>query len=279
MSVYHRITQQCRSLLYLVQFVIRNFINDDCAYRASALAFVTLLAIVPLTIVGLSVFSSFPVFQNLRDPLQHFIFDNFVPSTGQLIEDYLQVFIDQVAKSSLSGIIFLLFTAILVMFTIERSMNTIWRVTTHRDHLSAFLLYWAILSLAPLLLGLSLAASSYLLSSSIFNQHLPWIFIHGATYLLSFVGFTFLYVVVPNHPVKIRHGAIAALITTLLFETAKLAFAYFLIHYNPYKVIYGAFAIIPIFLIWIFWVWVITLLGAEISYALSVDPKHRQENH
>lgn len=256
-------------------FVANNFIQDDCPYRASALAFVTLLAIVPFMIVSFAILSSFPVFQDLKEPLQNFIFTNFVPNTGKIIQMHLQQFADQVSRLSILGIIFLLVTTFLLMFTIERSMNTIWRVHAHREAIAAFLLYWAILSLTPIFLGLSLAASSYIVSCSLLvNHQVPPVLFDLAPYVFSFMGFTFLYVVVPNHPIKLHHGVIAGLIATALFESAKQSFAYYLIHFNFYQLLYGAFATVPIFFIWVYWVWLITLLGAEISYALSVHSQH-----
>ena len=128
-----------------VRFVVRHFIEDDCTYIASALAFTSLLAVVPLMSVGFSIFSSFPVFQSLADPVQNFIFDNFVPATGKVVQTYLQQFTSQVSKLSILGVTFLVITALLVMFTIERSINKIWRVNSARHGVPAFLLYWAIL--------------------------------------------------------------------------------------------------------------------------------------
>lgn len=275
MSWKQKIATWFNQAFAFVRFVANNFVADDCPYRASALAFVTLLAIVPFMIVGFAILSSFPVFQNLREPLQNFIFVNFVPSTGKIIQVYLQQFADQVSKLSILGIIFLLVTAFLLMFTIERSMNTIWRVHAHREAITALLLYWAILSLTPLFLGLSLAASSYLVSCSLLvNHQVPPLLFNFAPYLFSFTGFTFLYVVVPNYPVKLRHGILGGLVATVLFESAKQGFTYYLIHFNFYQLLYGAFATVPIFFIWVYWVWLITLLGAEISYALSVNFQH-----
>lgn len=259
-----------------VRFVIQHFIQDDCTYIASALAFTSLLAVVPLMSVGLAIFSSFPVFQGLAEPVQNFIFDNFVPATGKIVQSYLQQFTSQVSKLSIWGIVFLIFTALLVMFTIERAMNKIWRVSSSRHGVSAFLLYWAIISLAPVLLGLSLAASSYLFSMPILADHrAPYTILHYSPFFLSLIGFTFLYVVVPNCPVKIRHAFWGGLVAAILFESAKHAFAYYLIRYNTYELLYGAFAAVPIFFIWVYWVWIITLLGAEISYAFSVHHQRR----
>ncbi|WP_133128393.1 YihY family inner membrane protein [Legionella nagasakiensis] len=268
-----KLTESKRFIL----FVIHHFIEDDCTYRASALAFTTLLAIVPLMSVGFTILSTFPVFYELRGPLQDFIFENFVPATGKVIQEYLQLFATQVSKLSMLGVLFLFITALLVMYTIERSMNKIWRVNSPRQGVSAFLLYWAILSLAPFLLGLSLAASSYFFSIPfIKGYHAPLFLLSCIPFLLSLIGFTFLYVVVPNCQVKLRHGLYGALIATALFESAKQAFVYYLSQYNTYQLLYGAFATIPIFFLWIYWVWLITLIGAEITYALAVHYQRRQ---
>lgn len=262
-----------------VRFVILHFFQDDCIYIASALAFTSLLAVVPLMTVSFAVFSSFPVFQNLAQPVQNFIFENFVPATGNVIQSYLQQFASQVSKLSMMGVIFLMITALLVLFTIERSMNKIWRISTSRKGVPAFLLYWSILSLAPIILGFSLAASSYLFSLPMLVDHYaPSFFLHWAPFILSLIGFSFLYVVVPNCPVKIRHAFWGGFIAAILFETAKQAFAYFLSRYNTYELLYGAFAAVPIFFIWVYWVWIITLLGAEISYAFSVHHQRRTGN-
>ncbi len=263
-----------------VYFVINHFIDDDCPYRASALAFTTLLAIVPLMSVGFAILSSFPVFQEITAPAQNFIFDNFVPATGKVIHDYLQLFETQVSKLPIAGLVVLFITALLVMYTIEHSLNKIWRVSTPRKALAAFLLYWTILSLAPFLVGLSIVASSYFFSMPLVNGiQTNSIFIAYGPFILSFVGFTFLYVAVPNCPVRFMHGIYGALIATILFESAKHAFAYYLTQYNTYQLLYGAFASIPIFFIWVYWVWVITLLGAEISYAFSVHHQRRRGIH
>jgi membrane protein len=260
-----------------VRFVIVHFIDDDCAYRASALAFTSLLAIVPLMTVGLAVLSSFPVFHDLTQPIQDFIFGNFVPTTGKIVQNYLQQFTIQVSKLSIWGVVVLFITAILVMVTIERAMNTIWRVSNSRHGIAAFLLYWAILSLAPVFLGLSLAVTSYIISMPFLNspQTPSSILVNTLPFLLSLIGFTFLYFVVPNCSVKFKHSLIGGIFAALLFELAKQGFAFYLHGYDSYQLLYGAFATVPIFFVWVYWVWIIILVGAEVSYALSVHHQRR----
>lgn len=277
MNLKNRLLNQLQVSSRFVHFVFAHFIEDGCTYIASALAFTSLLAVVPLMSVGLAVFSSFPVFQGLADPIQNFIFENFVPASGKIVQLYLHQFTSQVSKLSIWGVTFLIVTALLVMLTIEGAMNKIWRVSASRRGVAAFLLYWAILSLAPVLLGLSLAATSYLFSMPLMiSNQAPSFFLHWSPFLLSLIGFVFIYLLVPNCPVKLRDAFWGGLVAAVLFEMAKQGFAYYLSNYNTYELLYGAFATVPIFFIWVYWVWVITLLGAEISHALSVHHQRRK---
>ena len=260
-----------------VYFVINRFFEDDCAYRASALTFATILAIVPLMSVVFTILSSFPVFDHFIGPVESFIFENFVPATGKAMQNYLLQFTTQASKWSGLGIVFLFAMALLVMYTIESSMNRIWRVGSSRHGISAFLLYWAILSLAPFILGLSLAASTYFFSLPLIREYnSASFFLNYFPFVLSLLGFMFLYIVVPNCPVRTLHAAYGALFSASLFELAKRAFTFYLNQFNAYQLLFGAFAVLPIFFIWVYWVWLITLLGAEICYALSVHYQRRQ---
>jgi membrane protein len=276
MSWKELLTNKFNACDRFIRFVLKHFIQDDCPYIASALAFTSLLAVVPLMIVGLAIFSTFPIFKGFSQPLQNFIFTNFIPTTGAIVQFYLQQFTSQVSKLPVWGIAVLLITALLMLFTIERAMNKIWRVSSGRHGVAAFLLYWAILTLAPILIGLSIAISSYLFSTPLLlDNPLLSLVIYYSPFFLSLLGFIFLYTIVPNCPVKIRHAFCGSLVATILFETAKEGFAYFLTRFNVYELLYGAFAILPLFFIWVYWVWIITLLGAEISYAFSVHHQRR----
>jgi membrane protein len=276
MSWKKNLTNHLYACERFIRFVLKHFIQDDCPYIASALAFTSLLAVVPLMCVTLAVFSTFPIFKDFAQPLQNFIFDNFVPTTGKIVQAYLEQFTSQVSKLSVWGILFLLVTALLMLFTIERAMNKIWRVSSGRHGVSAFLLYWSILSLAPVMIGLSIAISSYLFSYTLFFDNLTFnLFLQFAPFCLSLMGFVFLYTIVPNCPVKIRHAFVGGIFAAILFETAKQAFAFLLSKYNTYELLYGTFAILPLFFIWVYWVWFITLLGAEMSYAFSVHHQRR----
>lgn len=272
----HLIRNRIKEIKFFLYFVTKHFFEDNCALRASSLSFVSLLAIVPLMSVGFAILSSFPVFQKLSGSVQDFVFANFVPATGEVIKNYLGLFATQLSKLSTIGTIFLFITGLLLILSIEESLNKIWRVSTHRHGVRAFLLYWAILSLTPFLLGLSMAVSSYIISMPLIGEHTPSLVISYIPFLFSFFGFTLLYLIVPNCPVKLLHGIYGGFVAALLFESAKIIFVWSMTKFNTYQLLYGAFAAVPIFIVWIYWVWLITLIGAEICYAFSVHHERRQ---
>ncbi len=277
----HFIKKRCLTFYRFIQFVVLNFIKDDCTYFASALTFTTLLAIVPLMSVTFSLLSSFPMFHNLNTPIQDFIFDNFVPATGKVVQKYLTTFAHQASQLSISGVTFLFVTSVLLMFTIEQALNKIWKVRVQRQGASAFLLYWAILSLTPILMGLSFAASSYVFSLPLLSPQAKsnsLKLLHMAPFILTLISFTFVYMVVPNCRVRFLHAFLGSLLASLLFEGAKQAFGWYLATYNTYELLYGAFAILPIFFLWIYYVWLIVLLGGQVAFALGTYHARRPGN-
>ncbi|MBL4647761.1 MAG: YihY family inner membrane protein [Gammaproteobacteria bacterium] len=182
----------------LIVFICSRFFQDSCMYRAAALTFTSLLALVPLMVVIFKILSIFPASQQLFIELQKFIFANFVASSGDIIQKYLYDFSLQATQLSWFGFGFLFVTVIMMLFTIERGLNAIWQVPTHRRGLTALLRYWAILTLAPLFVGSGLIISSYLLSLPLVSvQVAQFNLLSIIPFLCIFIGFTLLYVVVP----------------------------------------------------------------------------------
>lgn len=254
----------------LTRFVTTHFIADDCLSRASALTFTTLLAIVPLMYVSLSILSWFPFAKTFGMLIQNFIFKNFVPSTGKILQIQLASFAEQATTLPTWDILFLGGTALMLLLTIEQALNVIWRAPKARHNLHALVLYCSILCIAPLLIGMSLALSSYLFSLPLLNASItPWFVTKMIPFLFSFLSFTFLYAVLPNCPVSIWDASIGGVFVAIVFELAKYIFALYLFYFQSYDRLYGAFAVIPMFFIWLYLVWVLTLLGAEISYAMG----------
>lgn len=268
-----KISQLFHQFRCFARLVRQRLAQDRCNSVAQSLAFITLLSVVPLTIVVFALFSVFPIFEKWMAVVQTFIYSQFVPASGEAVQNYLQQFAKKSAQLTAAGLVFLLVTALLLLATIEQAFNNIWRVTKRRKVLQRFLTYWAILTLGPLLIGISLSLSSYVFSlplfsgSEILHGFRAFAF-KGLPFLFETLAFLLLYTVVPNAPVKWRHALLGSLFATVLFEIAKRAFAVFVLHSSSYELIYGAIATLPVFMIWVYVSWFITLLGAVLVASL-----------
>lgn len=258
----------------LIVTVLGQFTADGCMYRAASLAFTSLLSLVPLLTVSFSVFSAFPVFKGTGKLVQDFIFKNFVASSAAVIQQHIESFIAHTSQLSMSELFFLILTALLMIFNMELAFNDIWRVKKGRSGVSAFLLYWAVLTLTPLLLGVALLFGSYLMTLPYISDtalHLG--FAHSAWLLvpcsLTLVGFTLLYITLPNCTVPFLPAVLGGLCATLLFELAKRGFALYLAYFPSYQLLYGALATVPIFLVWVYLSWLVILFGGVVSHVLA----------
>ncbi|WP_286978136.1 virulence factor BrkB family protein [Pseudomonas sp.] len=272
--------QRFKNWIEFWRFLIQRFLADRGANNAAALTYTTLFAVVPMMTVTFSMLSTVPAFQGMSEQIQTFIFHNFVPSAGEMVQDYLRDFTTQARQLTWVGVIFLAVTAFLMLVTIEKTFNTIWRVRQPRRGVSSFLLYWAILSLGPILLGAGFAISTYvgslaLLSGpdALINAELLWRFM---PLLFSTAAFTLLYATVPNARVPLKHALIGGLFTAVLFEVAKSLFGLYVRIFPSYQLIYGAFATVPLFLLWIYLSWLIVLIGAELVCNLSSSYQWRK---
>ncbi|TWI58589.1 membrane protein [Pseudomonas duriflava] len=263
------------------RFLVKRFMNDRAPNNAAALTYTTLFAVVPMMTVTFAMVSAIPAFQGTEEQIQVFIFRNFVPSTGETLEQHLRGFIEQARHLTWIGVALLAVTSITMLITIEKTFNDIWRVTQPRRGISSFLLYWAILSLGPLLLGAGFAVSTYLTSLSLLSGRYA---VLGVAVLFKFMplifsmaAFTLLYAAVPNTRVPLKHALIGGVFTAVLFEAAKSLFGLYVIFFPGYKLIYGAFATIPLFLVWIYVSWLIVLFGAELVCNLSSSKHWRRD--
>ena len=268
-----KVPQQLVSSGQFLVYALRRFLGDGCPQSAAALTYMSLFAVVPMLTLMYSMFSLVPAFQELGGKVEEFIFSKFLPSSGQEITQYLSEFSNQARKLSVAGVAIILITALLMLSNIEKTFNHIWATTGGRKGLAGFLVYWAILSLGPLLLAVGMIMSTYLMSLrlvvaevdslgvvALLFSYLPW--------LLTWLAFTLLYVAVPNCKVRVVYALFGGLITTLLFETAKALFGQLVAH-SIYTNVYGAFAVIPLFLMWIYLLWVLILFGAELVRSLE----------
>lgn len=266
--------KSANTLFRLLRFSVTRFVQDRGLRTAASLSYTSLLALVPLMAVIISVMAAFPAFQDVVGNMQDFVFANFVPASGEVVQDYIAQFAEKAANVTAVGTIFLIITSLMLMDTIDGALNDIWRVRAQRDMILRFTIYWAVLSLGPLLVGVSLAVSSYLIS-------LPFLAGVEATFglkqrllgLLPFLttatALCLLYMVVPNCRIPARYAIIGGVAGALLFEGAKRAFAWYVTTVPTYAVVYGALATVPIFLVWVYWSWAVVLFGAQITYCLT----------
>lgn len=271
-----------RWLKSFVRHLWQHFGEVRCFESAAMLSYTTLLAIVPLMAVVIGVISAFPVFDQTVVQLQDFIFQNLVPATGDVVQQYLDQFVERSAGMTGTGTAFLIITAILLMATIEKSLNRIWCVDRQRGLTSRLLIYWSVLTLGPLLIGASLGLSSYLvalplLAPEFARSWLQGLFLGLTPFMITLLAFTLIFIIVPNRRVQWHHALIGGLVSSILFELSKRGFVLYISHFPTYERLYGALATVPIFLIWIYLSWVVILLGASVTAALTTFSYQRAD--
>ena len=256
-----------------LNYLFERFKEDSIIVYSGYLSFVTLLSIVPLLAVIFSVFSLFPVFQDLRGEVESFVFKNFVPTLGEAIQGYLVRFVENATKMTSVGLVVLILVALLLISSIDHTLNHIWRVRKNRRQVVSFSIYWVVLTLGPVLIGTSLLTTSYLLSLTGFEDNtllaVRKLFLTVLPYLASFLSFLLLYLLVPHTHVHFWSALSGAMIAAVLFELSKSAFALYFTHFPVYKDIYGALAIIPLLFVWVFISWVVILVGAQVAASLD----------
>ncbi|MGF1683012.1 virulence factor BrkB family protein [Photobacterium minamisatsumaniensis] len=247
--------------------------HDRLTVTAGSMAYVTLLSLVPLITVVLSALSAFPVFAGLGELLQNFVIENFVPAAGEIVKQYLNEFVANAGKMTAVGIGALFVVAMMLISSIDKSLNYIWRVHEKRRPVISFSIYWMVLTLGPILVGSSIAVSSYLGSLNLLNSEaVNGVFqqmLRGLPVIMSSCAFLGLYLLVPNTKVRFQHALVGALVASLLFELSKKGFALYITNFPSYQVIYGALAVIPIIFVWVYLCWCIVLIGAEITASLG----------
>ena len=256
-----------------LNYLFERFKEDRIIVYSGYLSFVTLLSIVPLLAVIFSVFSLFPVFQDWRGEVESFVFKNFVPTLGEAIQGYLVRFVENATKMTSVGLVVLILVALLLISSIDHTLNHIWRVRKNRRQVVSFSIYWVVLTLGPVLIGTSLLTTSYLLSLTGFEENtllvVRKLFLTVLPYLSSFLSFLLLYLLVPHTRVHFWSALSGAMIAAVLFELSKSAFALYFTHFPVYKDIYGALAIIPLLFVWVFISWVVILVGAQVAASLD----------
>lgn len=252
------------------QTLRERFHDDRLGLTASSLTFTTTIALVPLFTVMLAVFTAFPMFSKFQGVLQQWLVESLIPdSIARQVLGYLTQFAGKASKLGGAGVVVLFVTALALILTIDRTLNNIWRVRKPRPLGQRVLVYWAAITLGPVLLAISLTLTSFALSSSKgLVGGLPGgvqVLLDTLQFVLLAWGMAALYHYVPNTQVRWAHAWIGGFFVSAGFELAKSLLVLYLGKVPTYSVLYGAFATVPILLIWIYTAWVIVLLGAVIA--------------
>lgn len=256
-----------------LQYLLGRIVEDRLNANAAALTFVSLFALVPLLTVTLSIASALPAAGDLEGKLDEFLLQFLLPDSSTQVVQYLSTFIGQARSLTAFGVAILLVTAILMLRNVEKALNDIWRNRANRKPLQSFLLYWAVLSLGPAAIGLGLGVRAYLFAATNDWGGLQLFGIGSALisllpFLISAVGLTCLYAVVPNCQVPLRHALIGGVFAASTFTIARMLFTAVMAK-SSYTLVYGAFAAVPLFLMWIYVTWIIVLIGAVLAHSLS----------
>ena len=263
------------SIFKIAKTVLSRFRKDECLRIAASLSYTTALSLVPLLAISFAIFAAFPTFEGVQQQLQNYVFDNFVPSAGEVVATYLNSFTEKTGKMTAVGIVGLGLTAIMLLATIESALNRIFHVQAIRSVASRLLMFWALLTMGPLMIGASLSLSTYFFALTAWFDVIPtvgfgtsigsWILPN----IIMMAALSFIYIFVPNRNVSWINGLIGAFVAVVLFATLKKLFGLFISNFPSYETIYGVLATIPIFMIWMFLTWAVVLLGAILTAALE----------
>jgi len=252
-------------------FLFKRSKEDNIKVPAGHLAYVTLLSIVPCLAVVFYMLSAFPMFSKLNSIIEDLIYNSFVPTAGDAVKEHMTGFIENTKQMSMVGIASLVVIALLLISTIDQTLNRIWRCNRKRSTIHAFTIYWTILSLGPIIIGGSIALSSYLFSIvqtdgflSVGQQLLSFM-----PFLFSWLAFAGVYTLVPHQRVTFRCAVIGGFVAALMFNLATDLFSLYITNFPSQQIIYGALAVIPIMFVWIYFSWLIVLIGAEVTSTLD----------
>ncbi|MDR2881403.1 MAG: YihY family inner membrane protein [Azoarcus sp.] len=257
------------------------FLATHCFQVAGSLTYTTLLALVPLITVTYMTFGHLPGMGDVGASIKDFLLENMLPSEeGNIITTYALEFSEKAKELTLIGVAMLAATSLMLLATIEQVFNDIWGVRQPRPLLLRITVYWFVLTLGPPILGGSIATTSYLISLSMeWSPEMSWLGPYSARLLaplLLSVLFVFLYFAVPNHKVRFTHALAGGLLAAVVFFLMQRAFGLFLARFPTYTLVYGTFAVLPIFLVWLYSSWIVVLLGALMTATLPVFAERRR---
>ena len=250
--------------------IAKQCLDDHCPQIAASLAYATLLAIIPLSVIIYKIYSAAFIAPAWQQKSQDFIFESLSPTTAEQVRQYLFDSAIQANSVNIIGLLMLLLSVLMMMYTIDSALNSIWKINKPRNLARRFVVYLALLIFAPLTISFSLFISTYLASlpliSGLFGETIESGIYNWLSFAVSWLAFMMLYKWVPDCDVKWRQAFLGGTIAALLSEIAKNGFILYVSYFQVYELLYGALAAIPLLLIWIYLTWFIVLIGAEVAY-------------
>lgn len=248
------------------------FWNDRNFSAASSLSYTTLLAVVPLAAIGFAILSAFPVFDQIRGDLQAFFLKIFLPQNVDTVREQFDLFLRNTRELTALGTVALAVTAVILLDTVDTWFNAIWRQPEVRPLVQRMTMYWAILTVTPLLAGGSIALSTYLFAKTnigaVEDTWLENTLVRWLPSLLLLTSFTLSYLVIPYRKVRIGYAVLGAAVAALMYDALKWGFTLYFKAFPSYQTLYGALSVIPLLLVWMYLVWCAILFGAQIAAAL-----------
>ena len=272
LRIFNKIRKSIATTKEFMLFLAKRTQSDAIFRVAASLSYTSLIAIVPLIAIALTIFSGFPVFAEAKSQFQDFIIQNFVPNIGHEITQYFTDFLNASAQLTTIGVVGLAVTAILMLSTIENSLNFIFKVYKARSIKTKITLYWTVISLGPLLIGTTISLRGYFYT---LQNYVPDV-LAGQYFigivlpcLMNLLWLLLLYMLVPNKKVSFSNAFIGAFIAMNLFWIMRKGFGLIIVKSATYKVLYGALATLPILLIWLYCVWAVVIFGATVTASLE----------
>ena len=261
-------------IIEFLKQILNHFITHECLKSAAALSFTTILSIVPIVALLFFSVSTFISDSENQIFIHNTLLNFFSPTTGQELQAKLIMLAEQASKLGTFGLIALITTVLLGLNTIDLTVNRIWNIQRCKRTLLKLTLYLFALMMVPVLVGLSISVSTYffsiaILKNTIIDSSMHFLIANFSPFVVIWIAFTSIYKWVPNTKVSTKSAFLGGLVAAILFELAKIIFLMYIRYFPSYDLIYGAFAVLPIFCLWIYISWVIVLTGAVLTYNFS----------
>ena len=282
-SLNHWVNENKELVISIAKAFVSDLRRERITVSSGHLAYVSLLSLVPVIMVFFMIMSAFPAFGEIREIFEDFIFNNFVPTSGDVVQEHIGSFVANASGMGAVGIGSLLVVALLLISNIDKTFNHLWRTKVERPFIYTFAIYWMVITLGPLLIGSSIAVSSYLATIAAFaDDYTPGFgtaFLKLVPSFAAIGAFLILYMVVPNRPVKAKYALGGAVLAAVLFEFTKKAFALYVSSVTSYQIIYGALASIPITIFWIYLSWLVVMVGAVFTFSITTTCEKWEKTH